>query len=82
MRNLMRRPRRQESGTYGALTWRVLVAAKRDIITAHDAKIALEAIRLRESPRGIERFIDVSIRIKELEDRRATNEEPAPATTP
>ena len=56
--------------TYPELTWRVICADRAGDIARDDANYALEAIRVREHPRAIQKFIDVSIRIKEEEDRR------------
>jgi hypothetical protein len=70
MRNTRRRTVAATTGAYPALTWRILVANKRGTLTDDDAAVALEAVRLRQHPKAIEKFIDVSIRIKEHEDRR------------
>jgi hypothetical protein len=70
--------------TYPDLTWKVISADRAGQIARDDANYALEAIRLREHPRAIEKFIDVSIRIKAQEARRnpCTDQKTTSSPTP
>jgi hypothetical protein len=61
--------------TYPELTWKVISADRSGELARDDANYALEAIRLREHPRAIEKFIDVSIKIKLHEPGNSTTDE-------
>jgi len=68
MRSTRKRTRGQRD-EYSSLTWNILTARLRNELRADDAKVALAAIKNREHPAAIKKFVDVSIKIKTAEDR-------------